>query len=939
MNPLDAVSLAATVVQFTDFGVRLLSETAKVYKSVAGMTSDTVELKTIEDDLRQLSQSIQEKSAQLADPIKPPRESEQKLLRLCRTCQTLSTELATVVGRLRTHGTGRVNLAVESFEVAVRKFKSHDKIKDLRSRVSEVRQEMMLTMTVFLWEESKSGADDLDQLSRRQVDMINTLTRIDETTRNFNQTLIMFLQGSIPMDLRQREIIETFWSPKQPIQNISGEDAKSQTDDSMPHNDAVCARTFLNSLFLEDLSYREGAIPKAYKSTFQWLFKSPRRDIDGHPLWPDFRTWLRSSNNDIYWITGKPGSGKSTLMKFITGRYRLQQLLAQWSGSKPFIVATFYFWNAGTPIQRTQEGLLRTLLYQCLTQRPQLISNVCPRRWALFKLFGPEANATAPPWTLEELLGSFSAFDLFAGKQFNLALFIDGLDEFDGDHKSLLAFVRLFHSKAGRKVCVSSRPWNVFQDAFMTSPSLRLENLTEDDIRLYVQSNLSSNPGFREYKGALPEQSDDLVETIITKAQGVFLWVSVVVLYILEGLSEGDRWEELYDIINLLPDDLSQLYQRIWSTIKPGYIGQSSRLFQIHRASVGSLGVITLWLADHPDAFQIDAKTIFEQKDLIFQAMRRRLSSRTRGLLEVSPRGHIGFLHKSVRDWINPIWADIVAKSDPIFDPHLCLVKAQTVCLLGSIMDNGHILRTSAQRYDWLQVLDCFYHAANVHVSASNIPILVATLDRLNDKIEKFSHTPSKRNIVPLLYDETVLQSQITSDRPFPPNSLIGLAAQFGILEYVRHKVTVHPQLLRHRHRPPEASILANAILSPRYFDTTIEDGVSPDIYQYYRLHNDSYVRFLLVKFLLGRGVAKSSAVIPGNVTRSLCDEARSRRVQMPPIVMPSGEEMDYWQTVAKLLKKHGRSKVGYFELEFKPRLLKLFHRLVPAMLSQLLQQ
>ncbi|TRX88264.1 hypothetical protein FHL15_010831 [Xylaria flabelliformis] len=94
MNPLDAISLAAAVVQFTDFGVRLLSETMQVYKSVSGMTSQTVELKTIKDDLRQLSQSIEGKSAQLAVPIKPPRKSEQNLLRLCRTCQELSTELA-----------------------------------------------------------------------------------------------------------------------------------------------------------------------------------------------------------------------------------------------------------------------------------------------------------------------------------------------------------------------------------------------------------------------------------------------------------------------------------------------------------------------------------------------------------------------------------------------------------------------------------------------------------------------------------------------------------------------------------------------------------------------------------------------------------------------------------------------------------------------------
>ncbi|TRX88265.1 hypothetical protein FHL15_010832 [Xylaria flabelliformis] len=786
---------------------------------------------------------------------------------------------------------------------------------DLRSRVSEVR------------EESKSRGDDLDQLSRRQVDMINTLTRIDDATRNLNQTLIMFY-------LQQREIVETIWSSswslEQPIQVSDGDDVKFPMDDSNINNDAACSKAILPSLFLEDLRYREGAIPEAYESTFKWLFESPRSDVHGQPLWSDFQTWLRSSNSDVYWITGKPGSGKSTVMKFVIGHSMLQELLAQWSGPKPFLLARFYFWNAGTPIQRTQEGLLRTLLYQCLRQRPLLIQKVCPRRWVLFKVFGSEVKTAAPPWTLDELLESFSAFDLFVGQQFNLALFIDGLDEFDGDHRNLIEFVRLFHSRTGRKVCVSSRPWNVFQDAFMASPSLRLENLTGDDIRLYVQCNLNPSPAFQEYKDALPEQSKGLVETIITKAQGVFLWVSVVVLHIREGLSEGDRWEELYDMVNLLPDDLSQLYQRIWSTIKLDYIGQS-HLFQIHGAYIDSLDVITLWLADHPDTLQIDVKTIPEQQDLITQTMRRRLSSRTRGPLEISPQGYVGYLHRSVRDWIEHIWGDIVAKSDPAFDPSLCILNAQTVWMLGGICKADKcISQVLTTEYDWKEVLKCLYDAANVRHIASNIHILVATLDRLNDKIQTFSHTSENEAIIPLSCNKVTSRHGVT----LPANSFVGLAAQFGILKYVRHKLMVDPQLLRGRHRPPEVSILANAILSPRYFahyyyarnsDVRITK-LPPNLYRYYHLHNNSYVRYLLIKLLLDCGVAKSSAVVPGDTIKSLYDEASWVQVQMPPIIMPNVEELDYWQTVAKLLKEHGLSRVGYFELKVKPLLLKLFH-------------
>ncbi|KAI3317150.1 hypothetical protein HD806DRAFT_541551 [Xylariaceae sp. AK1471] len=935
MDPLTAVSLAAAVVQFTDYGVRLLSEGVRVYKSVSGMTSDVVELTTIAQDLGHLSQSIQEKSSQLTDPRKPISESEQSLLRLCGTCQNVSAELATAVSRLQTQSTKKLNLAVESFEVALRKFWARDRIVDLRNRLSEIRQQMMMAMMMYLWEESKSGAGDLGELSRRQAEMINTLTRIDVTTRNLNQTLVKFVQGSMPMDWRQQEIVETIWSstwsPDQPVHDeVRREEPETQEIISNTNSDSSCSKDVLNSLFFEGLSYREGAILQAYKSTFEWLFTDPRVDRRGRPLWSNFTSWLKSSDSDIYWITGKPGSGKSTLMKFLTGHLRLRDLLTQWSGSRPFILARFYFWNAGTAIQRTQEGLLRTLLYQCLTQRPQLIPKVCPRRWALFKVFGRKANHVAPSWTWEELLESFSAFDLFVGQQFNLAIFIDGLDEFDGKHENLLEFVNLFHSKAGRKICVSSRPWNVFHDAFMTNPSLRLENLTGGDIGAYVRGNLESSPGFREYKVALPVQSDKLVETIITKAQGVFLWVSIVILAILEGLSEGDKWEELHEMVGLLPPDLSQLYQRIWFRIKPSYIGHSSQLFQIYQASTGQLDVITMWLADHRSPLEIDINAIdTQQRTLLTQTMRRRLNSRTRGLLEISSEGRIGYLHRSVRDWIEPIWADIVAKSRPDFDPNLCLLKALTVEASRTRFWLQHVI-SLPDRF-WERVQDCLRYAAKVRDIRTNVPSLVEAMDRLDVVFSTISLSHTFGNSTPPLYEEAISARcpykrnglphwSTTQGRDLPDNSFIGLAAQFAILGYVRDKVTASPQVLQPTSE--ELSILANAVLGPEYFlrQKFKTDESDPLL--------NSNTRYFFVKFLLESGASKTSAWVPGGFRHTaLHDEVIRRPFQAPPIMMPDGSQLDYWSAVAQLLKDFGLLKAGIIDLKLKLRLPKWMSR------------
>jgi hypothetical protein len=43
------------------------------------------------------------------------------------------------------------------------------------------------------------------------------------------------------------------------------------------------------------------------------------------------------------------------------------------------------------------------------------------------------------------------------------------------------------------KICLSGRPWPVFEDAFKSCPSLRLQDLTRKDITLYVDEEASTD--------------------------------------------------------------------------------------------------------------------------------------------------------------------------------------------------------------------------------------------------------------------------------------------------------------------------------------------------------------------------------------------------------------------------------------------------------------
>jgi NACHT domain len=292
--------------------------------------------------------------------------------------------------------------------------------------------------------------------------------------------------------------------------------------------------------------------------------------------------WLKTGSG-VYWINGKPGSGKSTLMKHIYDDERTRLYLKEWaqigdSKHVPLVIASFFFWNSGTMEQRSQIGMLRALLFQVLDQELDLIPIVLPDIWArLYSKFLSQAPSIwSEPWTLRLLLVAFKR--LLAQKQINVKIcfLIDGLDEFDGNHEVL---AELFHdvvdscsSASNVKVCLSSRPWVVFKDNFGMCPSLQLQNLTFTDIKNYVDQEFRKNSAFRNLLRQDPRATDALVEEVVTKAEGVFLWVHIVVKDLLKGIRNRDSIPDLWKRVNAMPRELEPLYSHMMSQIEPGYL-------------------------------------------------------------------------------------------------------------------------------------------------------------------------------------------------------------------------------------------------------------------------------------------------------------------------------------------------------------------------------
>ena len=315
------------------------------------------------------------------------------------------------------------------------------------------------------------------------------------------------------------------------------ETSEKLTKDVEEDKEKSSVTRMLDSLYFAQLEDRESRISKAHVSTYRWIFERHKHDAYSST---SFVNWLEDygKQKGVFWIAGTAGSGKSTLMKYLVHEPKTKQHLQLWAGSRTPVIASCFFWNPGNAMQKSLTGLLRSLLHQLLRQRPSLIPRVAPWRWRSYLL-----GATAlDSWSEPELLKSFRTLILEAADSNMICLFIDGLDEFHGSDSKRAEIISHFAGISESrhiKVCMSSRPWNVFKDTFDSCPKLLLEDLTYRDIENYVEAKLRENARFARLRHDNPCGSSELVSNIVSKARGVFLWVVLVVRSLLEGVMDG----------------------------------------------------------------------------------------------------------------------------------------------------------------------------------------------------------------------------------------------------------------------------------------------------------------------------------------------------------------------------------------------------------------
>src|SRR6266536_4115208 len=115
-------------------------------------------------------------------------------------------------------------------------------------------------------------------------------------------------------------------------------------------NFAPVQTKILDCLYFRQISDRIETVAEAHRNTCQWIYSDPEI---GQKTWSNFLKWMLEGQG-CYWINGKAGSGKSTLMKYIHHDPRIKQALSVWAGGHELVTASFFFWNLGSALQKSQ---------------------------------------------------------------------------------------------------------------------------------------------------------------------------------------------------------------------------------------------------------------------------------------------------------------------------------------------------------------------------------------------------------------------------------------------------------------------------------------------------------------------------------------------------------------------------------------------------------
>lgn len=345
--------------------------------------------------------------------------------------------------------------------------------------------------------------------------------------------------------------------------------------------------------------------------------------------------WLEEGSG-IFWISGKPGSGKSVLMNHLLYRHATLERLKKWK--KGCLLLHFFFdFRAKTTEANNISGMLKLFLRQ--------IAEKSDAATSYFQgLMASNELQHAGNTKLSEILTrTVQKCDLA------ICAFVDGVDEYEGDWVSLIELFLRLQDRTDMKFCLASRAEPQLKQLLGQNPMIIMENHNIASIRVYVERALirarHSNPDI------VLKFSESLKDEVMLKAQGIVLWARLAVDELIHACNAGRSTRELQQILFTLPREIKDMYNRILARLHASHATERAMLIRFLLS--WSQGIMLqhlfgLWDLCMED-FASDERPHVQMSDAIFCG---RLDDLLGTLLDFLPNESIRLLHRTFHDHI-----------------------------------------------------------------------------------------------------------------------------------------------------------------------------------------------------------------------------------------------------------------------------------------------
>jgi ankyrin repeat protein len=389
-----------------------------------------------------------------------------------------------------------------------------------------------------------------------------------------------------------------------------------------PKTEQEKKQDFLKSLRFDVMESRLATIGIAHRDTCSWLYTRAE-----YLRWqnPEYR----ADHHGFLWIKGKPGAGKSTLMK-----HALQH--AQDLSQRDTTIISFFFNARGHELEKTTEGMYRSLLHQVYTANPNRLPGVLPSN---------SSDPTDHSWQLPILQAMLRDALLNFANTAESICYIDALDECKEDdiRLAIAYFEELGELAVSRdikiSICFASRHYPNITMRHYQALNLDEEREHHEDIEKFVKGRLSG-------VGSL---NLELSEEISHRSSGVFLWATLVVQILNKKMDHGATRSQLMADLKVVPAGIEDLLKSILADgsifLLPTLLWV---LFSYEPLRASKLYPAIMIGANHltPEAW--------DQTDTTQEQMHLFILNSSKGLVEFS-RGEYStaqFIHESVREYL-----------------------------------------------------------------------------------------------------------------------------------------------------------------------------------------------------------------------------------------------------------------------------------------------